>query len=306
MPRAAAALAYARIGWPVFPCRGKIPCEKGSHGVNDASTDLDRIRFWWRRYPDANIGLAAGHVFFALDVDGHAGEESLISLMERFGSLPDTLTQFTGGGGAHMLFKAVPGLRNWAGQFCIDGEMVPVPGLDVRTMGAAIIAAPSMHASGRVYHWKPGHGPKAMLAGKIELADAPEWLIKIATPPPESVVHFPPRTEAAAGDVAGTSRYAEVALERACQAVSGAIPGSQEATLHREAFAIGGLVGGGIIGERAAFDALASAAHRMEQGDPRWPWTARTISEKIRASMSKGINHPRYPQPQRALSAQEG
>lgn len=300
MPTAAAALAYARIGWPVFPCRGKIPCERGSHGVNDATADLGRISYWWRRYPGANIGLAAGHVFFALDVDGHEGEESLFALMDRFGPLPDTLTQFTGGGGAHLLFKAVPGLRNWAGRFCIDGEMVHVPGLDVRTMGAAIIAAPSMHKSGKLYHWKPGHGPKAMIEGKIELAAAPEWLVKIATPLPEPVVQFPARTQATPADLAQYSRYVTAALEKAAAAVKSAPPGSQEGTLHREAFAIGGLVSGYGLDEGIAFETLAHAAHQMEQGNPRWPWTARAISEKIRHSMHAGINRPRFPQPRGA------
>ena len=46
----AAALEYARMGWPVFPLNGKIPF-KGSHGVKDATTDLDQIRKWWRQHP---------------------------------------------------------------------------------------------------------------------------------------------------------------------------------------------------------------------------------------------------------------
>jgi hypothetical protein len=37
-----AALFYASLGWPVFPCRGKKPATP--HGVKDATTDPDQIR----------------------------------------------------------------------------------------------------------------------------------------------------------------------------------------------------------------------------------------------------------------------
>jgi replicative DNA helicase len=55
-----AALAYANYGWPVFPC---VPNHKNpltEHGVLDATTDPARIRDWWSKWPDANIGVATG------------------------------------------------------------------------------------------------------------------------------------------------------------------------------------------------------------------------------------------------------
>ena len=55
-----AALAYARAGWPVFPCRpgGKEPATR--NGFHDASTDGRQIRDWWRREPDRNVAIATG------------------------------------------------------------------------------------------------------------------------------------------------------------------------------------------------------------------------------------------------------
>ena len=39
----AAALAYAeRLGWPVFPCAGKVPAIEGGRGCLDATTDTAR------------------------------------------------------------------------------------------------------------------------------------------------------------------------------------------------------------------------------------------------------------------------
>jgi hypothetical protein len=40
------------------------------HGVKDATCNRARILAWWTRHPQANIGLATGHRFDVLDVDG--------------------------------------------------------------------------------------------------------------------------------------------------------------------------------------------------------------------------------------------
>ncbi len=82
-PLHSAALAYAALGWPVFPlaprrkeplyrnphpkgspqrdtCQGYINCGEFGHGVLDATTDPDVIELWWRRTPSAGVGMACG------------------------------------------------------------------------------------------------------------------------------------------------------------------------------------------------------------------------------------------------------
>src|SRR5690606_16501331 len=87
------ALEYARRGWRVFPCRpgGKQPVT-GLRWRNEATTDEATIRRWWKRWPEANIGLATGGTgkgsgVVVLDVDGEAGERSLQELEEAYGPL---------------------------------------------------------------------------------------------------------------------------------------------------------------------------------------------------------------------------
>ena len=82
-----AALDYAERGWQVIPLHnpegagcscGHPDCEsRGKHprtknGLKDATSKPETIRGWWKRWPQANIGLATGPLsgFFVLDCDG--------------------------------------------------------------------------------------------------------------------------------------------------------------------------------------------------------------------------------------------
>lgn len=70
---AEAAHRYASIGIPVFPCvpGGKQPLT--ANGFHDATTSRATIEHWWRRTPDANIGLPTGTAtgVLVVDVDVH-------------------------------------------------------------------------------------------------------------------------------------------------------------------------------------------------------------------------------------------
>src|ERR1700683_886551 len=66
------ALACARRGCPVFPCQPGTKRPSTRHGFLDATIDPSRIEYWWRRQPQANLGIATGGPGpDVLDIDQH-------------------------------------------------------------------------------------------------------------------------------------------------------------------------------------------------------------------------------------------
>ena len=160
------ALAYAARGLRVFPCQlAKNPLTE--HGVKDASIDAERVRAWWRRWPDASIGVATGGSIVVLDIDQrHGGGEALADLEHEHGVLAPTPTVLTGGGGEHRWFAMPAGtpIGNSAGALG--------PGLDIRGEGGYVIVPPSPHPSGRAYAWE-----LSSRIWDIPFAPLPEWMI---------------------------------------------------------------------------------------------------------------------------------
>jgi hypothetical protein len=141
----ASACWYARQGLRVFPVQtgGKIPYS-GSRGCKDATTDEQQIRVWWDAYPDANIGIATGHLVDVIDVDGPQGVKSWATIVE---DLPPILGQVsTPRPGGNHLYVTCTGERNGA---------AILPGIDYRGAGGYVVAPPSVNQLGRYVWYKP-------------------------------------------------------------------------------------------------------------------------------------------------------
>jgi hypothetical protein len=54
------------------------------HGLKEATTNRARVLAWWTRHPLANIGLACGHVFDVLDLDGPDAVAALRAVATRY------------------------------------------------------------------------------------------------------------------------------------------------------------------------------------------------------------------------------
>jgi putative DNA primase/helicase len=114
----AAALDYANRGWEVFPAKsdGSKKSEKSAKFSNGhrwgKTTDLDEIRHDWRKWPDANVGIATGPQtgFFVVEADtkkGHNvdGVATLRALEAERGALPETLMAESPTGSLHYYFR---------------------------------------------------------------------------------------------------------------------------------------------------------------------------------------------------------
>ncbi len=175
------ALAYAAIGWLVFPCFqitkygscacGSEKCSPGKHpisaaapkGQNSATTDKDIITKWWTDYPEANIAVyLAGSGLMAVDIDPRSGGDWTIEDLESIhGPIESEVLALTGGGGEHRVFiKPEGALAGTLGK-----------GIDLKANGY-IIVEPSNHLSGGVYEWDTGCNP---LEGAIA-PPLPDWI----------------------------------------------------------------------------------------------------------------------------------
>lgn len=128
---------------------GKLPAIRG--WPEAATLDSKQINEWWRRWPNASIGVVTGERsgVFVLDVDlKQDGFDPLRQLVERLQcEWPNTLFSITGSGGLHFYFKYDERHPVMNGTSSIG------PGLDVRGEGGYVVAPPSLHATGNRYRW---------------------------------------------------------------------------------------------------------------------------------------------------------
>lgn len=287
-----AALRYAGHGWPVVPlhtprgtgcsCRHDDCGSKGKHprtprGLHDASTDLDQIASWWRRWPEANLGIVTGAAssLVVLDIDLPEGPATLARLEAEHGPLPATCEQRTGSGGRQLLF-AHPGHP-------VGNRTGVLPGIDFRGDGGYIVVPPSKHASGARYRWTVPVLP----------APAPAWLLEFLhrTRPPRAAEVQVPATPLAAST--REERYAAAALHRELARVASAVEGSRNDTLNRAAFNLGQLAGAGLLSSQYIAEELERAA--LGRG-----LSALESRRTIASGLAAGMQNPRaasFPQP---------
>jgi Bifunctional DNA primase/polymerase, N-terminal len=141
-----AAHRYAAFGWPVFPLRpdGKEPLPK-SNGFKDATTDPEKIDWWWRRDPERNVGIATGAPGpDVVDVDNHGDRGNGFGAWNKARAAglvadPKAIIK-TPSGGIHAYF---------AGSEQGNGK-IAVAHMDFRGRGGYVVAPPSV-VGGRPY-----------------------------------------------------------------------------------------------------------------------------------------------------------
>jgi hypothetical protein len=307
-----AALAYARHGIPVLPVHtpdqgGLCSCHRGArcdspgkhprlrHGVSEATTDPRRIELWWAHWPRANVGLRTGVVMDVADVDSAEGWHGLRHLLDD--EIPPGPQVRTGGGGRHLWFHPT-GYGN---------RVRLLPGLDWRGAGGYVLAPPSRHAAGAGYTWirRPGASlPTSPPMLRDLIAGPPPPPLRPITHPgaqpgpnpgsqpgtnagaqPGTNAGAQPGTNAGAHPIAHPDRYAEAALDAETDRVARAAVGCRNDTLNRAAFALGRLVGAGLLEAGSVRRELEAAARWAGLGEHEMRGT-------IRSGLQAGTRQP--------------
>jgi hypothetical protein len=132
------ALAYARIGWPVFPCLPGAKVPATAHGFRDATTDPVQITSWFGRGFGWNLAIATGAPGpDVLDIDQHGpagnGFTAFVRLQQAGLVTGAAAYVRTPAGGMHAYFT---GSRQHNGHLARHH-------LDFRSHGGYILAPPS-------------------------------------------------------------------------------------------------------------------------------------------------------------------
>jgi hypothetical protein len=244
------------------------------HGVTDATTNRARVLAWWSRHPQANIGLATGHRFDVLDVDGPDGHTAMRVLAAEYGLASSGPLVRTGGGGWHF-YLAPTGLGN--------ASPAGLAHVDWRGRGGYVVAPPSRHGSGRPYQWAPGRDLTTP-PGQV-----PAVLLERLQPRhrqrPTGPVQLP-----ATADGAG-HRYARTALAEELARVADAPVGRRNRQLWESTRNLYNLVATGALDHRQVDQGLLAAAERcgLLAEEPRQ--TRRTLA----SGRQVGLAHPGRP-----------
>lgn len=273
--RLGAALRYASLGFSVIGLHGivggtctcgvqectapgKHPIGKWKHRQKTRATPIELTELF-ERHPTANVGLVTGSVsdLVVLDMDDPSLLASVPAVEQIVSSIEGPVCA-TGreGGGFHIYFRHP--------DYPTTNTVRRLPGLDGRGEGGYVVAPPSVHHSGKVYHFMEGFGlqrPLPLLPDELRPLFSSQ------------------QTET-------QSPYGEAALKREVEAVRMAPEGQRNATLNQAAFNLGQLVALAELQQSTVEQELGLAAQAagLTQNETR---------ATIASGLDAGILHPR-------------
>jgi hypothetical protein len=239
------------------------------HGYQNASTEPNVIKAWWRRYPFSDPAWALPEDVVAVDLDRKSGRDGVRDFARLDGHNPhdiETPSASTPSGGMHLFYAAARRYQN----------LVRLQGcaIDIRSRGGCVI----LPAQGNGRRW-------LRRLSKTPMALAPAWLdcaLKEASAPRLS------RRSTRSSSKPRERKQALAELERACAKMIAAPNGAQDDTRHRQCFLIGALIAQGDLDYSTAFAALVAAARAMPTYGRPW----RDLDKRVERSLKAGIDRP--------------
>lgn len=260
-------------GFSVFPIPyGFKGARSGWEPYQTERASLSDIIRWSKS--NSNVAVATGAVsgVFVFDVDSDECQKRVDAL-----GIPKTPCVATSKG-RHYYFK-------WPG-FNVRNQVNRSEGYDIRGDGGYVVGPGSVHPSGTVYDW---------LVSPLDavFADAPEWLVDIVTKTNQPV----PRQQIIQAEnvqIDAYSGYASAALDAEICLLRAQTEGSRNDQLNKSAFALGQLVGAGVLQYDQVYDQLYTAA--LDIG-----LLERETQASLNSGLTAGIKEPRQ-LPQRELA----
>jgi len=162
------ALAYASLGWRVFPVvhGQKRPLFKGWQ--QGATSDPELIGRYWRTDTAPNVGIITGQALVAFDIEATHLPLLAAWMRDRDSRMPVTPIARSGRGGIHILVR--PDAVRSGHALRLDGVHIG----ELKAHGGFIVACPSRTIG--AYSW---------LRSPLEtrLAEPPDWLLELVTEP---------------------------------------------------------------------------------------------------------------------------
>jgi len=271
----------ASRGWAVFPLAVGTKRPAIRAWEHRATTDPGRIKGCWYAGAGFGIGIATGPsrlVVLDLDPAPDAGEPDgaggLAALTAARGvALAATFTVTTPRGGTHLYYRTPRGvrLRNTAGTLA--------PRVDTRAEGGYVVAPGTILPNG-------GYE----LVDDTDPPELPAWLVQALSERPSGSISAP--AERSCTEVGG---YVGAAVTGECDKVRHAPSGRHNAVLCRAAYALGQLVGAGLLEHAAARAELVSAGGFLIGAD--CGCTPGEVTRVIDAGLTAGAANPRRTTP---------
>jgi hypothetical protein len=290
-----AAEILASSGIPVIPCNwrsekqadgtskiNKKPLIKA--GVYGATTDLEQVRAWCKRWPKALIGVPMGRRtgIWVVDVDtaeahGNDGLDAWTKLEIEHDEAA-TRTHQTGTGGIHQIYLWNPDRPIG----CPTGKLPQ--GMEVKGEGGYVIFPPSRYVLGE-------RTVSYQVRDDICPAAAPTWLYDLILGERQR----PPKGNGAAPSVGGPwawpEGWGEQKLEHYCELIRSAGAGERDLAC-RKTFWFARCVGGGAMDIERAKTHLVAAAKENEIADAK---ALSAYVDKVERTFSNGVADPAGP-----------
>ena len=316
------ALAYAGIGWKIFPVHGFRPdgtctcgqvaspegqtsCTPGKHpaisGWNSSATsDASIVEQWWNDNPHYNIGVVCNQSgLVVIDVDPrNGGLDSLDFLEVTLGiDFPRTTTSITGlyevdgkpVRGRHIFLAAAQGDR-FRGNLTSKTQKDNLPGIDIKHNGFVVLPG-SRHVSGVNYEWAQDADPFS----KMPAAVTNDLREVIQARKGSTGTAFTSMTDDEIRSIeekaTTTTSYGAQALANELDSLSRTPEGARNTQLFSSGIAIGQLIAGSQIAWDEGVQGLLDAAAKcgLDRGE------ALQVLMREDGAIARGLSQPRGP-----------